>query len=347
MPAMSSKTRARPTLAPILAGLLAVCACRSTEEGQPPPEQLLSLHTELALRYYDLDDLERAEQQARKGLDIDPDDKRLRLLLGWIRQRRGKTEDILVAEKVFRSLIDTDDYRAELGLAGALERKGVLYAESARSVRTGERETEFPDTGARAEQLELEARTSWTESVRFYERTLANKPNDVQAMSGLQRVFALLGDDGKSIEWSRHIVTTTAAELSFWNAQLDRPELTAAEEKRLRELVDSSIQLQIASHLAASSSHRRLGQLDEAIANLDAVLALRPDQPNVHSQRAQFLQEGGHHAEAIASIDEFLRLSNLDFSHPDIRRAYSVRSISEAALRSHPAPAPPPGDGQN
>ena len=67
------------------------------------------------------------------------------------------------------------------------------------------------------------------------------------------------------------------------------------------------------------------------------MLALRPEQSNVHSQRAQLLQEGGHHAEAIASIDEFLRLSNLDFSHPDIRRAYNVRSISEAALRKRPA----------
>ena len=114
--------------------LLGLCAC-SSSGAEPDPAQQLAMHSEFALRYFDQGDLNRAEQQVDKGLEIEADNRQLLLMKAWIRQRRGGTQDIFVSERIFRDLVDGKDYRSELGLAEALERKGVLYREASEASR--------------------------------------------------------------------------------------------------------------------------------------------------------------------------------------------------------------------
>lgn len=337
-------THSPRTAALLLAALLGA-GCASNEPEGPEPEQLLSMHKELALRYYDLDDLQRAEDQVRRGLDLDPDDVTLRLMLGWIRHRRGKADDLRVAENVFRSLLDENDYRAWLGLGGVLERKGLLYIESADEIESGQRTTDRPDPKARAEELRRDGAAAWKEAVAAYEKTLELKPDDVQAINGLQRTWALASKlptmsppqqraaAESSLQWARKLLDITGAELDFWNQQLERPDLTASEEQRLRSLVTSATNLQVATLLTSEGLCRQLGRWDDALAAIDALVERRPDLPMGHSLRAQVLHRLGREREAIESLDTFLRLSQLDFDHPDIRRAYALRSACELALR--------------
>jgi tetratricopeptide (TPR) repeat protein len=322
----------RPALAAALLALVPACF---SSGSKPDPEKQLSMHREFALRYYDANDLARAEQQADKGLELEPEDVQLRLMKGWIRQRRGATRDIFVAERIFRDLVDTMDYRATLGLAEALERKGVLYSEAADAVAAGKRPTDAPSPSARADELAREAHGAWRQSATWYEKTLEAKPGEFQAINGLQRVHALLGDYDESLRWSNQLLEQSLAEIAFWKTKLAQPELSAREEARLRTLLASSTRLQLETHLHASALLVRIGRLEEALAHLESVIAIDPSHSDAYSRRGQVLKGLGRYQEAMASLQQYLRLSTHEFAHPDIQRAYQL--MSECELAQAPA----------
>lgn len=305
-------------------GLCLAAACVTGGEQEVDPEKQLELYRELSLRFYDLDDLARAEDQAMKGLEIEPDDVQLRLLLGWICQRRGSARDVFAAEKIFRELEDSDDYRAVLGLGVALERKGVLYDEAARGLDSGERVTDAADPRARAEELRELAAGAWAESVECFQRVLAEREGEGQAVNGLARVLALQKRYEESLQWNRKLVAQCESELSVWATQLERPDLTADEETRLRDLRAKSERLLLAVWQQAATLHRALAQREEELAALDQALRYAPEMPELYSLRGQALAQLGRHSEAIVSLETFLKLSTLDFEHPDVQRAYEL-----------------------
>ncbi len=323
-----------------LAGLLGLQlgACVSDGPQEADPVQKLAMHREFALRYYDQGELARAEQQVDKGLEIEPQDPQLLLMKGWIRQRRGTAQDIFVAERIFRELAPGGDYRADLGLAEALERKGVLFDEASDAVASGERITESPDPAARAEELEAQAVACWQESEGLYQKVLGKKPGEFQALNGLQRVLALQGRYEESLSWARTLLEQSELEMEFWRTQLRRPDLSANEEQRLRSLLEGSSRLQVETRLSAATLLVALGRPADALLQLDGALELEPERSEIHSRRAQLLQELGRYREAAASIQEFLRLSELPFEHPDVRRAYALLSECESLSRSESLP---------
>jgi Tfp pilus assembly protein PilF len=314
--------------------LLGLCAC-SSSGAEPDPEQQLSMHREFALRYFDQGDLNRAEQQVDKGLEIESDDRQLLLMKAWIRQRRGTTQDIFVSERIFRDLVDGEDYRAELGLAEALERKGVLFREASEAVASGERFTEKLDPQERAGELLEDAREAWQESQRHYEKALELKPGEFQAFNGLQRVLALMGDDEGSLRWADRILEDSSAEMTFWRERLRRPDLTAAEEGRLRRLLDGSIKLQVETHLAAATLLVKNDREAEALEHLDQAALLAPGKAEIHSRRAQLLHKAGRNDEAAEAIQSYLRAADLPFEHPDVKRAYALLEACQGGDSSH------------
>ncbi len=304
----------------------------------PDPDALhegrrLDLYEGNAMLYYEMGDLDRAEDQARKGLDLDPECMSLKLLLGYIHQQLGQAADLQVAEAVFRDVAETGDYRALLGLGKALERRGVLAREAAEAVRAGERFTEAVDPEARAAELHAEAQQIWAESSTAYQDALASQARNIQAFSGLMRVAALSGDYEGSLAWSRELLAVLDEELAFRRMQLDLPDLTARQEQNLRSQIGEDEDLQVTTHLHAADVLQRLGRGTEALTALDLVLDLRPDRAEAFSRRGQLLSAQERWEEAVASLDEFLRLSNLTYDHPDIQQAYELRSVCSAARR--------------
>jgi len=321
-----------------LALALAAPACASNPKSKPDPEKQLELHRELALRYFDEGDLLRAEDQVSRGLDIDPKDEKLQLMLGWVRQRRGSRDDIQIAEKIFRSLLDKrdkdKDYRAQLGLAEALERKGILYQESADAIASGRRVSQAADPEQRVERMRRDAEAFWDESIAMYKTVLERRPEEPQVFNGLQRVYSLRGEDEKALKWSRLLLEQNERDLEFWRTRLQQPDLTADEEADVRELMGRTTRLQIETHLQAATLLVRLDRKSESIGHLDSVLVLAPDLANAYSRRAEILHGLGRDEEAVANLDEFLRLSDLKFEHPDIRRAFELRAECEAAIQA-------------
>lgn len=320
-------------LAALLFALSSVQGCSSNKPKPPDPEKMLEMYREQALGYYEQRSYLQAEDQIRKGLDIRPEDEQLKLMLGWCRQMRGTRDDLNVAERVFRDLAPKKDFRALLGLATVLERKGVLYSESADAIDSGARPTDAADPKQRALELRESARKFWEEALIHYQAVLAGKPSEGQAMNGLQRTYALLGRPEDSLIWADKLLAQCASESEFWAKQLKRTDLRADEESRLRSRLLSSSELTVATHYSAASLLMKLGRKAEAAAHLDQIVLLKPNDADAYSRRAQLLFELGRFEEARANLDDFLRLSGLDFDHPDVQRAYQLQADCDRRLR--------------
>jgi tetratricopeptide (TPR) repeat protein len=314
-----------------LAVAMALLACASTEKRGDSDEDRVALYSDLAVQYYSMGDLDRAQVQAERGLTIDRDNERLALILGWIHQRRGLLDDILRAEAIFRSLQSKGDYRARLGLAEALERKGLALDEAAEAVAAGRRFTQAPDHQARAAELSADAHDAWTESLSKYAQTLELQPGNWDALNGSLRVHSLLGQPEESLDWARRLLETTALESRFWQRQLERPDLSVGDERRFRSLLQNASGLQLATHLHAASTLQVLGRSADALAHMDDVVELKPEMREAWSRRAQLLMELGDYPAAQKSLDQFLRRSP-DYDDPAVRRAYALLSECEAAI---------------
>ena len=314
--------------APVLIG----GACSSTDEGALSREEQINLHREFAQKFLRDGQYARAEQQADMGLELDRNDHDLLLVKGWVRIKRGKTEDVLMAEKIFRELDAREDFRVHVGLAEALERRGVLYWESADAVESGQRATQAADPRARAEELRAQARGYWAESRTEYLRALESKPTWIQTINGLQRVAALEGDHAAALKWSLQLVELSQKELDFWRAELERPNLSAAQEDQFRQMIASGEMLVLETRLQASTLLVRLGRKSDGITQLDAAASLAPRRAEIYSRRAQLLHELGENGRARDDIQTFLRISSLPTEHPDVQRALDLLAECEKAL---------------
>ncbi|HTF91338.1 MAG TPA: tetratricopeptide repeat protein [Planctomycetota bacterium] len=325
------RTTRSVSLAAWMVSVALVAACNSSPP-KPDPEKMLEMHREQALGYYEAGALPQAEDQIRKGLDIAPKDDQLKLMLGWVRQRRGGRDDLNVAEKVFRDLAPRKDYRALLGLAECLERKGVLYVESAQKISEGKHQTDAADPQKRAQELNLEAEKFWNEALTHYQEVLTLRPTEGQAMNGMQRTCTLLGRLEDSLSWAEKLLAQSASEIVFWEKQLKRTDLRAEEEAQMRGRLVDTRELCVATHNSAATQLVRLGRKSEAIAHLDSALLLAPDMSAIYSRRGQLLFELGRFEEASANLDEFMRLSSLPFDDPAIQRALATQAEAKRKL---------------
>lgn len=310
--------------------IVLLTACQSTDSAAE--EQKLEMHREFAKAYFDQGQYQQAEAQVDLALELDASDATLKLMKAWIVLRRGTPAAVLEAEKRFRELRSSSDYRVHLGLAEALERKGVMYSESAAAVASGDRATNAPDRGARAVQMRVIASDSWNESAALYEKTLRAKSGEIQALNGLQRTHALLGDWEASLRWAGKLLEQSTGEIAFWKTQLDRAGISADEEANLRDLLSASTKLLVETHMQASTLLYQLGRGEEALGHLDQVAALDPDNVQIYGRRAVLLHQLGRFEQARMDVQQFLRLSTGSIEHPDMQRALDLLAQCDAEL---------------
>jgi hypothetical protein len=315
---------------------LLLASCRHTFESsqEPSDEQQLELYRTTAFYLYEDGSLLRAQDQAVKALEIDPEDRSMRRMIGWIRLRMGTAEDVGIAETFFRKLrSEGDESQATLlGLATATERLGTACDAAARSFEEGTgKPRDGADPAERAARLSARAVELWKEALGTYREALEG-PEGTTAMNGLQRVHALLGSYEESLVWSQRLLERSEEERAAWRNLLTQSDLTEKEEALYQKNERISSDLMVDTHLFAAAISNRLGKKEDALAHLDQVAEDRPDLPQVFSQRAQLRAQTGAYAGAIEDLDRFLKLSDAPFEDPDVRRAFELRHECEAKL---------------
>ncbi len=313
--------------------LVLTAACSSApKEREMTEEQKLDLYVTTATYLYEDGSYVRAQDQAVKALEIEPRNRPMRRMVGWVRIHMGKPGDLAIAEQFFRELMaeGDDDPTTAIGLASVLERLGLAYDKRSQEIAQGQ-EADSSQEG-RAREFASKARDRWAEALRLFEGTLVEGEGSSQAINGLQRVHALLGNYEESLAWAQRLLERSEQELNAWRRILQDAELTEREEKLMRTNEGDSLSLQRDTHLLIATLLHRLSRAEEAIAHLDSVLDLGLEAPQVYSLRAQLRHASGDYGGAISDLDRFLSLSDQPFEHPDVQRAFDLRSACEAHL---------------
>jgi len=314
-------------------------ACRHTYQQtvEPTKEQKLELYTTTATYLYEDGNMERAQEQAVKALEVEPENRAMRRMIGWIRLRLNKNDDLIVAERFFRDLIrDGDDNdNTRLGLAISCERLGRAYDDLSSAIATGEREPENgQDREVAARDSARKARDYWQESIALLEGLLTTGEGDTNAMNALQRVHALAGHYEESLSWSERLLTRTDEELTAWRRMLQEKDLTEAEERLFRENERTATGLLMDTHIFAATLLFRLQRYDEALPHLDAVVASSPDLPQAYSLRGQLRSRVGEYQGAIQDFDRYLSLSDAPYEDPDVKKAFELRAQCQEKVES-------------
>jgi tetratricopeptide (TPR) repeat protein len=324
-----------PRLLPLLLGAaLLAPGCKHTYEKkvEPTEEEKFDLYSTTATYLYEDDDLDGAQEQAVKALEVEPENFAMRRMIGWIRLRKNGNEDLVIAERFFRDLVqdDDDNENTRLGLAITCERLGKAYDDVARALATGEREPEAgTDAQESARELSARARDYWDEAIAILDGLLVNGEGNTNAMNALQRVHALAGHYEESLAWSDRLLARTNEELDTWRRLLREKDLLASEEALYRDQERAAVDLQTDTHLFAATLLFRLHRYDAALAHLDSLVASSPDLPQAYSMRGQVRARVGQYQAAIEDLDRYLALSDAPYEHPDVQRAFELRLDAE------------------
>jgi len=318
--------------------LILVLGCKHTHQKtvEATPEQKLELYTTTATYLYEDGDLDKAQDQAVKALEIDSEHRAMRRMIGWIRVRKNGHEDLILAERFFRDLIEDgdDNENTRLGLAITCERLGKAYDDVARATLAGERESpEDVDAATYAADLEQRARDYWTEGAELCNGILENGEGSTNAMNALQRIEALRGNYDASLAWSQRLLERTGEEIVSWRRMLEEKDLTETEEGLFRKNERAALALENDTHIFAATLLFRLGRYDQGLPHLDAVVASNPSLPQAYSLRGQFRARSGQFQAAIEDMDRYLALSDAPFEHPDIQKAFELRAEAQKKLQ--------------
>ncbi|MFT7677039.1 MAG: tetratricopeptide (TPR) repeat protein [Planctomycetota bacterium] len=315
-----------------LALLTLLIACSSTPDGELTDKQKLGLYLENAGRYYELGEIERCLDQCYRGLAIQEDNERFLLIQGRCHQHLGTSRDIAIAEQIFRDHPAQDDFRVRLGLAAALERKGLLMSESAVVIRSGERYTEAADPEARADDLLKLSIEAWEESIEAYLDAERLFTGSFEALNGLMRVSRYQGKNNESLAYATTLLDSIEGSNKLFRVTLTENEAKGESSVSARRTLLDNQELETFVRLESSELLHGFGRSDEALAQLDQALSLDPNMTNLHSRRGQLLFEMKRYSRAKSALERFLSLSNEPFDHPDIRGTYALIAQCDTAL---------------
>ena len=176
------------------------------------------------------------------------------------------------------------------------------------------------------------SKDAWIESRARYQEVLVSKPSQAKAVNGLQRVFALEGNYEASLHWTGELLKMVETDIIYFQAKLDLPGITEAEEADLRSRMANTFDLAERSHMLAATMLHEMGRSEDALAHLTSAAEIVPRSSDVWSHRAQILLDLNLYEASIEAVDQFLRLSTEDFDHPDIQAGYDLKSRAQEAL---------------
>jgi len=312
-------------------------SCSSTDDGQPEEltdDQLLGIYLENALRYLDLREYDRAQDQAMRGLEVDPGNSRFLMIYGRCRLQRGTAADIQAAIETFEQVSEQDDWRVNVSLGEALERKGVFYEEAADGVRDGSRPTDAPNRAERADELLEEAHGFWRKSILHYKVSLENRSGEPQTINGLVRASAYLGEFDQSIEYARELIAAIRSAQRLVDIQLEDAEISADRESRLFRDRRSNRAFEVRARLHIATLLYDDKKLSKAADEFDEIILIEPELAEAYSRKAQILFELGEYVKARSAITRFIELKakTAEFEDPSIRRAYDLQDRCNRAI---------------
>ncbi|HEX9793952.1 MAG TPA: tetratricopeptide repeat protein [Planctomycetota bacterium] len=326
----------------LLAAVVGLSSCSSTATQD---QARLEEYYARSLRYYDAGDLARAEQQARMGLAIEPDDGRLNHLLGrtllrWHDLRSvGRSRGFL--EKAHEEL---DTYKtayslAEFHLRYAQFLIGETEVLTERAAELDPEEVVAGDFDSRIQNQRLKSAEHLVEAHGLLERTLAEATDDVFALRLMANVQTHQGQDRAALATLDRLVQVLVDSRQFKNKRLARFELPVAEETVLRRDLMDDIDMEVEARGLSSTVLKRLRDFPAAAEQIDQVLKLKPELAHEYYNRGMCRYWSGNLVAAASDMEIFLRKTTREQESPEVAQALEI--LNENASRSGRSPNSP------
>ncbi len=294
-----------------------------------------------ATRYFEAQDLNRAEQQARLGLALDPNHGMLNLILGRTLLRWGDLRHVADSRPYLEAAYAADPgFRTSYSLGEFHERyaefligSGHLLEERALDMTENERAAADMKTRA-AHQLEGAARHLEKADV-FLTEALAENPRNIYALRMAASCAAHRKQDDRAVE----LATSLCQELGLardWKNQVlaSRGDLSVAEEKNVRRLVREELLMEIEARGLIATLHKKNQRFALAENELDQILKLDPSLSHEHFNRGMCRYWQGNVSGAAQDMQKFLRQTDLAFEADEVNTALDLIAEFEASSAS-------------
>jgi tetratricopeptide (TPR) repeat protein len=332
---------AAPRLAALAAFLTVAGLTGCAIFGNSQKDRELFDYRERATLYYDTGKFDQAEDQVRRGLEIDDRDYKLNELRGWIWTQKARRDPVYfdVAKRQHEKTLSlrTDAPRALLGF-------GLCSFELARF------------RFAEAERLEQEAASGLFSMPEAEQRKAAaaefRRKAEAELIAADHHLSRLI-EIGDQVLLARfHLLGVTIYRRQFDRTRDNCDELLkiiATRRASLEARTDKTYDVAAENNLRASLRDLRdkeitvrstLANLDHdaknfrtAIEHLDRILELDPQRPVDYFNRGRCYFGLNMFTHAKADIETFLRRTDLPFDSPHVREAHDIRHRIDKELR--------------
>jgi tetratricopeptide (TPR) repeat protein len=313
--------------------LLASCGIfgLSTEE-----RDRIAAHTRNALTYYEGGRFNQCLDQVRRGLEIDPENYRLKTVRAWcyLRTTTGDRQGAEQTEKLFEEVyaMRSPEQHAPpvlIGYALIHQRFALRHQEQVLTLREElERAEPLERTTKEAritEHLQLaRARFQKTEAAL---RVLVAREDELQlAHYHLMQTAGMQGRYEDAIASGTKMLEINATFQANWQQRFEQTSDAAFESwsgMQLQQLTD--LEIDVRAYLA--NLHYKHGNHEAAVAELDQVLLKDPTRSDDYYNRARCLQRLGRTSDARRDYERFLATTRLPQGNANVTNA--LKAIQE------------------
>ncbi|MBC8329390.1 MAG: hypothetical protein ISR76_08140 [Planctomycetes bacterium] len=319
----------------ILSALVAACGGLTPEEKEQVAD-----YRRRASQYYESgkpEDLGRAEQQAMRGLAMDPDNADLNHILGRTLLKWQDPRHVVASQKYLERAYELDpQYRTAYSLGECHLRLGELRVKRAVTLDLSAEELDPRESEAREElaaralKLRADAEEDLDEAARFLQIALESNPGNIFSLRLLANTYAHMGRSDDSLETIHRLIQELVESRRWKNERLAMEALPLTEEQMLRDRLKEDLEMEMEARGLAAAIHKSQKRFRDSADMLTEVLKLDPGREREYFNRGMCLYWLGDLAAAHADMREFLRRTPLDFGADEVARALDIVSEFES-----------------
>jgi tetratricopeptide (TPR) repeat protein len=313
----------RSCLAPVA---LALAALSCTSSDELTDEERYDVYMTNATRYYEAQRYPEAEQQARKSLALQPGAAEANLVLGWSMLYQGTPSKLEAAERHFQACFadDPSDFRYGLGLGFSRFGLGKMRLDRAETLRSTE-----PTSDLTAEDLAAQAAADHAAGIAkldearvTLEDALSVQPDYPPALACLGQIHMLCGRYDEAIaKFEKYL---PIAERSRQGHEELAKTLRDEFERQLhRDKIKSNLAKEIEVRKAVANIRYKQRRYTEAIAQLEIVLQLQPDEEEALFNLGQCHYQLAEYEESKKVLQRFLAVTLRPFDEM-VKRSYDL-----------------------
>lgn len=318
---------------------LACClsACSMFGLTDEERERLAFLKESSAL-YYDTERYSDALGLIVRGLELAPDDYKLRSMEAWcyLQQVEDRPHYIRICEQLFDKLWEMREASDHgepvlLGMGNTQTRLAHRHLESARALEREVETTSLPEHDvaireARALEHKERARHHLDRATKAFSAMLDNELNLREAHRNLMEIAWARDEYELAVEHGLASLEHNLRAQREWANRIDQT-MEVAEEHEARLRHQRLVDVEVATRSLLTKMHYTHKDFAAALEHLDALLRIDPTRSADYYNRARVHEELGHVAEARKDYNKFLMFPNRDLSDAKVKRAFEFTKI--------------------